>query len=232
MISESLTEKLRDLTIFEDFNEDYNTISFYDPKTVYWPIPPEITRTPDLGVGEALAQRSQTLTRLAASYMIEAEHFFHAATECHYYWENLTTLFLTSRHLTNETSSWSINALLQNAGEAALNMPKLQTMHIWNGVKGKLCGFRYLVTERETAIQWRGHWAPYIDFDVIYAWKQVAVQHTRNELTVKESEIISGKYIGSHAVAMKELGVHEDVVHPVSFRQIRCETSRYWYRYY
>lgn len=161
--------------------------------------------------------------------MVDAYDFFDAAIKFSYTWDNLTSLFLTSPLVTDETNYRWINELLENAGIAAMNMPALRVMHIWNGAKGKLCGFRYQVTDSDTAIQWRGHWDMYLSLEVIGAWKEVAATYTRNDLTVKESELIVGRYIGSHAVAMEELGVHKDVVHPVSFQQIKCETSRYWY---
>jgi hypothetical protein len=51
--------------------------------------------------------------------------------------------------------------MLVEAGTAALRMPKLQTMEIWNGTKQNACVFRYQTTAYFTTLSWRstGIWS-------------------------------------------------------------------------
>jgi hypothetical protein len=142
MISGSLPETLQDLTMFEDFNEDYNTVAYNNPYTSEWVAPPELVRTPAGLVGSTLAQRSQSLEKLTASYMVDAQDFFRVAVNSGYFWGRLSVLSLTSRHLNRFSDVAIVNHMLENAGRVALNMPALTRLDIWNGTKGNVCGFQ------------------------------------------------------------------------------------------
>ncbi|OAQ72815.2 F-box domain-containing protein [Pochonia chlamydosporia 170] len=235
MMSHSLPDTVESFTVFEDFNEDYNTVMFNHGSNA-WLLPTELARRPSPNVGRAMARRSQQFKKLAASYVVDAEDFFSATLDatnvCMYSWMHLTSLYLTSRHLKRSTHGTRLSTMLEKAGTAALHMPALRTMHIWNGVKGNVGGFRYEATDESTTIQWRGNWLLHLVPGVVNAWRRVADRWTRKELLVLEPRIAQCRYIGSHAVAMEMLGIHHDVLHPVSFKQIKCETSRYWLNYY
>jgi len=82
------------LTIFEDFNEDYNILYCFSHIDVESPIRSELIKTPSPSVRAALARRSVNLERLFASYIIDARDFF----EPNWIWDNLTSL--ASRLLT------------------------------------------------------------------------------------------------------------------------------------
>ncbi|KJK74987.1 hypothetical protein H634G_09622 [Metarhizium anisopliae BRIP 53293] len=220
------------LTMFEDFNEDYNAVA----RDLYpWPgeTPFEIIRTPSAFVGKALAQSSQRLSSLTASYMVDARDFFSEAVKPGHFWDRLAVLSLTSRHLNGLSDDAVINEVLENAGRAALKMPALRRMDVWNGTKGNVCGFRYEVAGREASVEWHGNRLFSLSADAVRSWERAADWHTGGGgLIVKEPRIVRNKYIGSHATAMEILGLHNRVLHPVSFRQIACETSRYWFRQY
>ncbi|KND92322.1 hypothetical protein TOPH_03122 [Tolypocladium ophioglossoides CBS 100239] len=91
---QSFPEASRDLTIFEGFNEDYNTIHCTDMAPRYWPCPPELVRTPSSAVGATLTKRSLSLGRLSASYIVDAEDFFKAS-DTTWIWNSLTSMSLT-----------------------------------------------------------------------------------------------------------------------------------------
>ncbi|KAM5383515.1 hypothetical protein ACJZ2D_001964 [Fusarium nematophilum] len=82
------------------------------------------------------------LTTLSASFMADAGYFF-AARQDLWTWDKLTSLALTSRVLTNDADTLDINNMLRDAAAAALKMPRLDTMELWNGRRGVAMLFRY-----------------------------------------------------------------------------------------
>jgi len=81
-----------------------------------------------------IALASLKLEHLAASFIGDASHFFEI--EPSWEWPNLISIVLTSKVLTPDENSINIGAMLQAAAVAALKMPQLETMEIWNGRKG------------------------------------------------------------------------------------------------
>lgn len=229
IILTSLPETLKVLTILEDFNEDCNIVHCFHYITREWPYRPELVKTPSPLVGAALACRSVGLERLSASYMVDAKDFFKAC-EPNWVWDNLTSLALTSRSLTLcKPHPSAINDILVDAGTAALRMPKLRTMEIWNGMKRHACAFRYQVTADSATLGWCGTWNLELDTDVVDVWKRVALRYTRHELSVLVSQNLDKKDIKSHATAICELKLSK-VIHPVSLEQIMRESGRYFYQ--
>ncbi|RYP39366.1 hypothetical protein DL766_000391 [Monosporascus sp. MC13-8B] len=229
IILTSLPETLKVLTIFEDFNEDYNIVHCFHYITREWPYPPDLVRTPNPSVGAALAYRSLGLEKLSASYMVDAKDFFKAC-EPNWVWDNLTSLTLTSRLLTLcKPHPLAINKMLVDAGTAALGMPQLRTLVIWNGMKRNACAFRYQVTANSTTLGWCGTWDLELDIDVLDVWRKAAPRYTKHELSILASRNLNKQDIQSHAVAIRELNLSE-VIHPVSLEQILREPGRYFYR--
>ncbi|RYP76928.1 hypothetical protein DL771_001481 [Monosporascus sp. 5C6A] len=207
IILTSLPETLKTLTIFEDFNEDYNIVHCFHYITREWPYPPELVRTPNPSVGAALAYRSLGLERLSASYIVDAKDFFRAC-EPKWMWDNLTSLTLTSPLLTLcKPHPFAINKMLVDAGTAALRMPQLRTMVIWNGMKRNACAFRYQVTANSTTLGWCGTWDLELDIDVLDVWRKAALRYTRHELSILASRNLNKQDIQSHAVAIRELNL-------------------------
>lgn len=76
---QSLPGAVRELTLFEDFNEDYNTIFSTDPIIAnHNPPIPELLRARSWAAGQVLAARSLNLVRLSASYIVDANDVFAA----------------------------------------------------------------------------------------------------------------------------------------------------------
>lgn len=169
MLSNTLPKTLKTLRIFEDFNEDYNTIYCIDMTPREWPRPPELVRTPSSEISEALARQSLQFDQFFASYMVDAEYFFQAVSP-DWTWKTLTSISLTSRLLAEATNSTKVTHLLMHAGTVALQMPMLKNMDIWNGTKGNACAFRYEATDHHTLIKWNSTWSFELEPELIAVW--------------------------------------------------------------
>ncbi|UKZ60163.1 uncharacterized protein TrAtP1_001447 [Trichoderma atroviride] len=121
--------------------------------------------------------------------------------------------------------------MLVRAARAALSMPKLELMEIWNGQRGVAAVFRYQTSrykassagkQRPTVMTWRGTWMFKLEVPLIQAWEHVTYKLHGNVLLVKR-EPLSGRLIQSHADAIHRLELAELVIRPVSQRQIRAE---------
>ncbi|KAK0709070.1 hypothetical protein B0T26DRAFT_804870 [Lasiosphaeria miniovina] len=111
------------------------------------------TRVPNHQVSSALAMASLELEYLSASFMVDAADFFDACRPS-WKWPNLTSLALTSQLLTPDRH-WAamIDKMLQAAAAAGIEMPRLETMEIWNGGEGLAALFRYQ-SGRCSSIYW------------------------------------------------------------------------------
>ncbi|KZL81154.1 hypothetical protein CI238_08225 [Colletotrichum incanum] len=118
------------LVVFENFNQQYPATMQQFLEGVELSGCDRI-RNPAPAVGQMVALTSLKLEHLAASFIADASHFFeiHPAWE----WPNLTSLILTSKLLTPDENSIEIGAMLRAAAAAAMKMPQLETMEIWNG---------------------------------------------------------------------------------------------------
>lgn len=116
-------------------------------------------RIPSSSISQAIANTSLTLEHLSASFMVDASHFFDAR-KLSWEWPNLTWLALTSQILVPEESPIELDVMLREAAAAAMKMPKLETMEIWNGNKGLAMLFRYQLAEswQPAVITCRGTW--------------------------------------------------------------------------
>jgi hypothetical protein len=191
----------------------------------------ELVRTPTPVISIALAHLSLRLEKLHASFMVEAWDFFDACQgDCR--WDNLMSLSLTSKLLTvrrpDSEGMGAIKSLLLRAGQAALRMPKLKSLAIWNGARDCACAFKYEVQNGTSQISWRGTWVYLLNPDgegeYELAWQKVAAQHTNHGLNIPRAGWIHERSIRSHADAIVALDLCE-VVDPVSLEQIRRESQ-------
>ncbi|KAK2033461.1 hypothetical protein LX32DRAFT_704998 [Colletotrichum zoysiae] len=209
--------KLRRIVVFENFNHRYIQP---DPEAC------EPIRTPTLHVSRTLASASLELEHLSASFIVDAGHFFSTCKPS-WEWPNLVSLTLTSRLLTPGESTIDIDDMLQGAAIAAMKMPNLQTMEIWNGRKGLAALFKYQsiscgVHGQRAEITWRGTWDYTLHPSVIRAWETVALNRRANGcVTVKE--FLDVGVVKSHGDAIHYLNLSNTVVRPISLQQIRME---------
>ncbi|KAL6854097.1 hypothetical protein J3F83DRAFT_494822 [Trichoderma novae-zelandiae] len=204
---------VRRLVLFENFCPQYLLdFSNCDP-----------VRGSTLVVSRAVASASLMLEHLSASFMVDASQFF-AACEPSWRWINLTWLALTSRLLTPDQDPEKIDDTLRAAAAAAMNMPKLETMEIWNGLEGLAMVFRYKrAREREPAVVTvRGTWELALCPDAVTAWEGVALMHCCDGC-VLEKELMDAAAVTSHGDAIHYLRLSNPVIRPISLEQIRME---------
>lgn len=134
-------------------------------------------------MSRAAAKASLRLHYLSVSFMVDANSFFQARQPS-WEWPNLTSLALTSGLLAPEKSSEAINNMIRAAADAAMMMPELETMEIWNGRKRLAALFKYQSIKRggrTAVITWRGTWELPLQPDLIQAWEAVIRRHCRWE---------------------------------------------------
>ncbi|KAI3330381.1 hypothetical protein F4824DRAFT_492287 [Ustulina deusta] len=196
---------LKRLVIFENFNQQYPAIMQQFMLGVDL-CKCDSIRNPAPAISRMIALASLKLEHLAASFIVDASHFFEM--EPSWEWPNLTSLVITSKLLTPDENSIEIGAMLQAAAAAAIKMPRLVTMEIWNGRKGLAALFKYQALRdiQQAIITWR---AVVHQYD---GWRLNLVQERLDEAAIK-----------SHGDAIHYLMLSSQVIRPISLQQIRIE---------
>lgn len=214
------SSQLRKLVLFENFNPQY-LIDVNGVEPFRFPI-----RFSTSKVSRAVANASLKLEHLSASFMVDASYFFQACKPS-WNWSNLTWLALTSRLLSLYESPVNIDKMLIAAAVAAMKMPNLQTMEIWNGEAGLAMLFRYQRGEggQTAVITRKGMWEYALGPDVIQAWEAVALEHRCSGCIIinEFNELMRVEDIHSHGHAIHYLKLSNPVIRPISLLQIRIE---------
>ncbi|KZL77592.1 hypothetical protein CT0861_12084 [Colletotrichum tofieldiae] len=142
--------------VFEDFSDNL-AVALGNAAQLPWQLQVDGNRIVDPRIGAAFAPRSLDLEQLSVSYMVNAEDFLQACMPT-WTWQRLQSLALTSQLLRQTGSRLKIDALLYKAGITALQMPRLHTLVLWNGIKGDACAFIYHTDRDRAYITWRGTW--------------------------------------------------------------------------
>jgi hypothetical protein len=180
------------VTIFEDFNENYLKI-FQSFPARNWMLNPDRKRLTAPWVGTAFATKRRQLEHLSVAFITDARDFFDAC-QPQWRWHQLRSLALTSQTM-YKANSLQISMLLEAAAQSALEMPKLETMALWNGAKGEACAFTWC--RQGTLVSWRGTWDLQLEDLALEAWKAVACKYApRRELTVRR--VLLAHEINSH----------------------------------
>jgi hypothetical protein len=181
-------------------------------------------RPPNSALGQALSKNSLNFASLSGSFLVDASDFFSFDEfERLPSWPNLTTLVLTSQLLAPDKSYTDVMDMLQAAGSAAIRMPRLKTMEIWNGQAKLAAVFRYeLIQGGPSVVTWRGTWNLVLAPSVIKAWEAVTMRRSGYGLNVVY-ESLDGEDIISHGDAILSLGLPELVIRPISLHQILVE---------
>lgn len=179
-------------------------------------------RKPDSDVSRIVALASLKLEHLAASFIVDASSFFEIQPT--WEWPSLTSLTLTSRLLTPGGNLVEIEAMLQQAAAAAMKMPQLVTMEIWNGRKGLAALFRYQAFRNipQAVVLWRGTWKFAMSPSITQAWEAVMHQYNGWRLDFVEEQL-DETTIKSHGDAIQHLMHANQIIRPVSLRQIQIE---------
>ncbi|KJK74250.1 hypothetical protein H634G_10396 [Metarhizium anisopliae BRIP 53293] len=217
----SIQPQLRRLVVFENFVPEYTDDLLLCSRF----------RIPNPDLGHAVCSASLQLEELSASFIVEASHFFDCAGQhTSWVWANLTSVALTTRLLVPGANLTSIEDMLRDAAAAAMRMPKLENMEIWNGGKGSAMLSRYQQRRphSQAVINWKGTWTramvSHLRPRVMDAWEAVARQQKSLALTMEEELRESDAAdIKSHGDAIYYLDLSSPVVRPISLRQIRME---------
>jgi len=168
----------------------------------------------------AFASRSRDFERISISYMIDAQQFFKSCQRS-YTWHHLQSLILTSSILTLTAPPKEIFALLHDASLAALNLPQLETMVLWNSTHREACAVIYQTNKvsRHATLTWRGTWNLRLSHEVVESWQEVASDSYHLQI---KYEGVHG-LINSHGDAIHHLRLPAGVIDPVSLCKIRQE---------
>ncbi|EHK19190.1 uncharacterized protein TRIVIDRAFT_49485 [Trichoderma virens Gv29-8] len=183
-------------------------------------------RTSNPFVGAALAKRSVNFESLSASFLVEANDFFRAYKR-EWTWAALRSLTLTSRYLDSKRSSDEINGMLKAAGDAALAMPVLRTMEIWNGGPGYAAVFEYHAEHGEAYIAWHSTWDLVIDAHVIKAWEFVGYKNHGCRIGVHDEHTLigTGDEFRHYQDVIQRLRTRKNVISRQSLDELRLEVQ-------
>lgn len=167
------------------------------------------------------AQR-QNLSRLAPDQFEEAlvEAAGYASNQIPYsvyrpHWPNLRTLAQTSSYLRSEALEERISDLLEAAAGAAMAMPRLQTMELWNDDLQSGCIFQYCRTgaSGRPAIILSSSWDLGLEPRVYAAWERVAQRHSDQAVTITRVQSPNPERLYA---TTDRLALREQVAHPIS----------------
>lgn len=217
------SSQLWELVLFENFSQQY-PLSF----TSRWVRDPvrigcDPIRIPSSDLTRVIASASRKLEHLSASFIVDASYFF--SCELSWEWSRLTSLALTSLLLAPNTRTAKVDNMLLAAAEAVMKMPNLEVMEIWNGREDLAMLFRYQLNAgggQPAIITWRGIWEFALRPAVVQAWEAVSLKRHGHGIVLSE-ELLGGVTIKSHADAIYHLSLLNQVIRPISLRQIRME---------
>ncbi|KAI0531798.1 hypothetical protein GGR58DRAFT_492307 [Xylaria digitata] len=211
---------LKRLVVFENFNQQYPAIMQRFLLGVDL-AGCDSTRNPSPAISRMVALASLKLEHLAASFIVDASHFFEI--EPVWEWPNLTSLVITSKLLTPKNSV-EIGSMLRTVAAAAIKMPRLETMEISNGQKGLAALFKYQAFRdiRQAIITWRSTWKLTIEPSIIQALEAVINQYSGWKLDLVQEQLDKAA-IKSHGDAIYYLMLSNQVIRPISLQQIRTE---------
>ena len=174
------------------------------------------------------------LAHINASYMFDAFWFlwpYHPCFRGHprlREWTNLETLTLTSCILTGRSPRERIDKLLRAAACAALQMPKLRVLEIWNSRQGRASFFRYTDSREDgPLLEWAytaGTAAPHrVSERVMRAWQAVADKYKRGHpLRLRVCRKRRGN-IRSHVSLVRDLETAPYMLTPQSYHRVQRE---------
>lgn len=219
MIRDALPSHVRTLSIFEDSNDQLRLalksrkthLRLKDMYPYSWD---------PLNLPTAFASKSCEFEHLSISYMIDARDFFLSCQPSST-WPNLRSVALTSSLLQTKTHRQEIFTLLQDASLAALRMPQLESMVLWNRKYREACAviFHRKNASRQATLTWRGTWNLELSHNVIKSWQKVALNSCKLQV---QNEPVQG-VINSRGDAIYHLRLPSGVIDPVSLWQIRQE---------
>lgn len=212
-LASRLPSSLRSLHIFEDFNA-----TIHGSKTSSEPRPSRIH------ILKGLAISAPGIEHLSVSFLSDAME----CLDTDHVFPNLRSIALTSQ--THLRPGQSFNELLFKAASAALKMPQLQIMEIWNCGNGYAALFRYESTGTPESsacrLTWRCSWYPApIQDRVLEAWKNVASTVAGRELALDTHPLPPASY-RRYRLILNQLALRNFVLDDISQMQVRGERRK------
>lgn len=209
---------LETLSLFEDFNQKLHIMEpLHEP------------RPSRAKILQWVAHSAVNIKHLSVSFLSDAKDCLELAA---YTFPKLESLALTSQHWLEPTQK-NTEKLFYLAARAALKMPKLQIMEIWNCGGGNAAILRYEATATaETSacrLTWRCSWRESenpIEWDgVIAAWGRVAATNASRLLRFTEDALPRGyeRYL-TYGAIMHQLKLRNMILDPISVVQVRGRT--------
>ncbi|KAG6022583.1 hypothetical protein E4U41_002229 [Claviceps citrina] len=216
------------ISIFEDFNQHYMSQQLpfgYSSAMVLRGCPP--VRFESLWLARTFARATvalKYLEHLSVAYMIDASTFFRYCLPT-WTWESLRFLSLTSKQLRVGIEADEVSLLLTRAASAAIGMPNLDRMLIWNAQDKDGSSFEY--RRAEIAIVWRAGWNLKLPRDALRAWSRVVAQHYPPGTPIPPIQLI-WHVVGvmrTRAEYMRVLKLPPGIVDAVSLFQMEMEAT-------
>ncbi|KAI1498933.1 hypothetical protein F5X99DRAFT_411531 [Biscogniauxia marginata] len=170
-------------------------------------------------LGIHIAWRSCQLEELNVCNWIDAQHFFKPfshpqAWSRRHNWENLRHLTLTTCLITENADNGSLNGLLRTAAKAAMRMPVVHSIKIYNTTNGDTGIFQYIVSNAEATVRWASTWSFFLQKSVRASWAQVARRY-RLALAFQHEELLED-YEDPATFVHSQLVTRALVLHPSS----------------
>lgn len=220
LVQHSVPKYVKRLSIFKDSNTQLELA--LSNATPHVGLDIETPSAADLKLAEAFAAKSHHLEHLSISYMIDAQQFFASCQQLPCTWKHLQSLTLTSSTMARTAPRHHIYTLLRDASLAAVKMPQLKTMVLWNSEPRQACAVIYQLhtASAMATLTWRGTWNLELSDDVVESWKKVVPGSCYLRLG---KEVIRDVDIKSHGDAIHHLRLSGGVVDSESLCQIRYE---------
>lgn len=208
-LGSKLPSSLESLHIFEDFNA-----TIHGSETSNRPRPSRIQ------VLKGLAISAPGIKHLSVSFLSDAMDCLEISDHM---FPNLQSIALSSQTYLRPTQSF--NELLHKAALAAMKMPKLQIMEIWNCENGYAAIFRYEATGTPESsacrLTWRCSWyAASIRDRVVKAWKNVASTIASRELILDTDPLPPASY-PQYGSIIGQLKLRSFILDHISQMQVR-----------
>ncbi|KAL6691644.1 hypothetical protein J3F84DRAFT_352234 [Trichoderma pleuroticola] len=175
-------------------------------------------------LGQSLAQVSQNWDNLSAIFNVDAKDFFYAFFPSpnpellpSMSWSNLKHLSLTSELLVPA----HYNELIRVAAAAALRMPQLICMELWNsGTHDTSCIFSYCaLRDRRRHIELLSTWGGQLGKQAIACWREVADRVAGCELEV-DSRDLDANVFDNYASVLQYLHLRTVILSEVSLYDV------------
>lgn len=215
-----LPPSLESLHLFEDFNE-----AITGKESMTEPRPSR------LYILTGLATSAPGIKHLSVSFLSDTMECLDLHGADGALFPNLESIALTSQHHLRPDHP-GLNDLLQKAAFAAMKMPKLQIMEIWNCGNGNAAFFRYEATGNEVSsacrITWRCSWAapigPLAPFPfedrVVEAWGEVASTIAHRNLIFDVKKRLPKRRYREYAGILGHLKLKRSILHATSEMQV------------